>query len=321
MPSREAPGRPLWVERIAATWMRRGSRPATIALAAACILLVGAIDGGVARLVGFDFVTTVLYIVPVGFAAWAVGAGGGIACAGFAAAVEAAVTWWVSRAAMPLWILAVSVGLELLVFLGTAFTFARLRWHLEHHRLLSRTDPLTGVGNARSFDEAIEQELERMGRTPAPLSVVYLDVDRFKDLNDSRGHAVGNELLRLVGETMRAWVRATDTVARVGGDEFAVLLPRAGAGGCRLAVERLRQRLSEALRRGGFENTLSVGAVTFEGPPSSSGDLLAAADRAMYRVKHGPRDGVHYDVVAAPLAAPAAGAARRASAEHRAAGA
>ncbi len=313
MPQGDPLDRPLWLEQAAAAWTRRRSRSGAAAVASGCILLVGALDGGVARLVGFDFVTTVLYIVPVGFAAWAAGARAGIACSGFAAAVEAAVTWWASRGAIAPWILAVSIALELLVFLGAAFAFARLRWHLDHHRMLSRTDPLTGVGNARSFDEAIEQELERMGRAPTPLSIVYFDVDHFKGLNDSRGHVAGNELLRLVGETMRASVRATDSVARVGGDEFAVLLPRAGQDGCRLAVERLRQRLSQALRLGGFANTLSAGAVTFDGPPPLPGELLAAADRAMYQVKHGRRDGVHYEVVAASASVAAAGAARRAS--------
>jgi len=289
--------RPLWLERVAADWVQRRSPATAAAAAAASILLVGALDGTVRVLVGHDFVTTVFYIVPIGFAAWAVGIGTGVACAAFAAAVEAAVTWWVARGAMAVWILSASVGLELLVFLGAAFTFARLRWYLERHRQLSRTDPLTGIGNHRTFEEAVRLEAARIGRRPTPVSVVYLDVDRFKELNDTRGHAAGNELLRLVGATLRESVRAVDTAARVGGDEFALLLADTGPTACRLVVERLRESLARALRAAGFVTTFSVGAVTFEGSPLVAEDLLVAGDRAMYEVKNGGRDGVRYEVL------------------------
>ncbi len=280
-------------------------------VAAVCILLVGALDGGIAALAGFDFTVTVFYVVPIGFAAWAAGAAAGFTCAAFAATVEAAVTWWSAHGAMGPWILAASIGLEFLVFLGAAFTFARLRWHLERHRQLSRLDPLTGIGNERTFDAAVKQEVARGARKPAPFSVVYLDVDRFKELNDSRGHSSGNQLLRLIGGTLQGTVRKVDTVARVGGDEFALLLPDTGPEVCRHVVDRLRERLGLALRGAGFANTFSVGAVTFEGPPVDADDLLIAADRAMYKIKHGPRDGVHYEVVPGALRVPEATAAGR----------
>ena len=303
--------RPLWLEKVAADWVQRRSPASALFAAVVSILLVGGLDAGVAVLVGYDFAVTVLYLVPIGFAAWAVGITAGVACAGLAGAVEAAVTWSVAHGAMSPWILAASVGLELLVFLGAAFTFARLRWYLERHRQLSRTDPLTGIGNHRTFDEALRREAARIGRRPSPVSIVYLDLDHFKQLNDTRGHVAGNELLRLVGETLQAAVRAVDTAARVGGDEFAVLLADTGPAACRAMVERLRERLGRSLRAAGFSTTFSVGAVTFEGSSLVVDDLLVAVDRAMYEVKNGGRNGVRFDVL--PSSAAAAEAEARAA--------
>jgi diguanylate cyclase (GGDEF)-like protein len=289
--------RPLWIERAAARWTQRRSSSSGVFAALLAILLVGAMDGAVAGLAGFDFVATVFYIAPISFAAWAAGARTGLVVAMFAAAVEAAATWWGAQGGIQPWILAVSIGLELLVFLGSAFTFARLRWHMERHRQLSRTDSLTGLANERAFEELVRQERARIDRRPAAMSIVYLDVDRFKELNDTRGHSAGNAFLRLIGEALRASLRSVDTAARLGGDEFGLLLPDTGVKECRLVVERLRERLRREGEAAGFTNTFSVGAVTFEGMPPSYDQLVAAADRAMYRVKNGSRDGVHYEVV------------------------
>ena len=290
------PAEPPWIERFATRWTERRSPAALALLALAAIALFGMLDGAVTELVGFDFVVTVLYIGPIGLAAWAAGPRTGVLAAVFAAAVEAVATWWGARGEIRPWILGVSVGLELLVFLGAAFTFARLRWHMERQRQLSRTDPLTGLANQRAFEQAVGAERARVGRRPAPTSVAYLDVDHFKELNDTRGHSAGNDCLRHIGDALRTTVRTVDVPARLGGDEFAVLFPGTGAEQCRTAVERLRERLRIELGDRGFPVTLSVGAVTFEQGLPPHDEILAAADRAMYRVKTGTRDGFHHDL-------------------------
>ena len=302
--------RPLWVERVAALWLSRWSRASALALSAGAVFVVGALNGGVAVLVGYDFVATAFYVVPVGFAAWVAGASAGVALAILAGAVKVGVTWWLSHAAIRPWALLLDFVLELLVFLGAALPFAMLRWHLERERQLSCTDPLTGIGNHRAFEDAVRREVVRGERKATPLSLVYIDLDRFKELNDSLGHPVGDRLLRIVGDALGASVRAADSAARVGGDEFAVLLPDTGPGACRLVVTRIRERLKNTVRAAGFWNTFSVGAVTFEGPPEDAADAVAAVDRAMYQVKRRGRDGVHYEVVPVGTAAPA-GAMRR----------
>ncbi|HET8725473.1 MAG TPA: GGDEF domain-containing protein [Anaeromyxobacteraceae bacterium] len=295
---------PLWVERMAAAWIRDRSRGSATFIAFLGVLLFGAADLAAARIAGYDFVATPFYVVPIAFAAWAAGPAAGVAVAVLAAAVETVATWLGADGMLPAWILAVTIALEMLVFLGAAFTFARLRFHLERHRRISRVDALTGIANLRAFQEAVEAEVARADRRPAPISLAYLDVDRFKELNDARGHAAGDALLRLVAVTFRDSVRSADVPARLGGDEFALLLPETGADACRTVVERLTSRLRQVASEAGFDVTFSMGAVTFEGPPSSAGLLIEAGDRAMYKVKHESRDGVRYEVVPAAPRSP-----------------
>jgi diguanylate cyclase (GGDEF)-like protein len=289
--------RALWLERLGARWMARWSRTSAAAASVVTVLLVGALHQRFDRLVGHAIDPMVLYLVPIGFAAWVAGPRIGVALAGLAALVNLTVAAWPSGRAVPPWVLLVGLVLDLLVFLGAALAFALLRWHLEREHQLSSTDPLTGIGNHRAFEDAVRREIARGERRAAPLSLVYIDLDRFKELNDSRGHPVGDALLRIVGGALEASVRTVDSAARVGGDEFAVLLPDTGPEACRQVVTRIRDRLRSSTREAGFWNTFSVGAVTFERPPGDAASAVAAVDRAMYQVKRSGRDGVHHDVV------------------------
>jgi diguanylate cyclase (GGDEF)-like protein len=292
-------GHALLLERLTAHLVQRLPRRVVLALSAAGIAAVGLLDYAVAVLAGFDFAVTPLYLVPVGFSAWAAGAGSGALFALFAAVVEGTATWASIPGAARPGVVLVSVLLEVMVFVGAAFTIARLRWHLDFERQLSHTDPVTGIGNRRTFEDAALREISRAERRPGPLSVAYFDVDHFKEVNDRHGHAAGDLLLRTLGAALRASVRTMDTVARVGGDEFVLLLPETDAATCRLVVERLRALAGEAALAAGFDNTFSVGAVTFLTPPRSSFEMLSASDRVMYAVKRGPRNGAGYEVVVA----------------------
>jgi diguanylate cyclase (GGDEF)-like protein len=158
----------------------------------------------------------------------------------------------------------------------------RLRMSLDAQQALARTDPLTGVPNRRTFIEAAEARIRRMRREPGACTVVYLDIDGFKHVNDQRGHAAGDQLLRLVATTLSANVRGCDTVARLGGDEFAVLLEGADPAP---VLERLRSALGERAAGAGFDVGFSIGAVTFRAPPSSAEEMLRRTDAAMYQAK------------------------------------
>ena len=153
-----------------------------------------------------------------------------------------------------------------------------------------RTDPLTTVLNRRGFDEAFVRELERLARTDSPLSVLVGDVDHFKGINDRFGHGAGDDALAAVGVTLQEEVRLVDTVARIGGEEFALLLPATDAEGAFEAAERLRAAVSQVRDPEGGRLTISFGAVTCFARCTTSDELLAAADSAMYEAKAAGRD-------------------------------
>ncbi len=166
----------------------------------------------------------------------------------------------------------------------------------EELRRLSEHDPLTGLANRRRLWSQLEMELERARRFAQPLAVVLFDIDHFKHLNDRCGHAVGDEALRAVADVLRAHVRKVDTVARVGGEEFVVLLPRTTLSEGRLVAEKLRETVASAPISGGSEQpggrlTVSAGVAEWR-PGDDARSLLEAADRALYEAKRRGRNRV-----------------------------
>jgi len=155
--------------------------------------------------------------------------------------------------------------------------------------LLSTRDSLTGLANHRVFYDTLERELALASRSGHPVSLLFLDLDRFKDLNDRRGHLEGDELLRVVGRTIRDSVRLPDTACRYGGDEFAIIMPATTASEATTVCERVIGNFS-APRCCGI--TFSAG-IAQTGPKTfvSSQALVREADRLMYAAK--ATDGFH----------------------------
>ncbi|TAM59176.1 diguanylate cyclase [bacterium] len=147
------------------------------------------------------------------------------------------------------------------------------------------TDALTGAANRRAFEDALEAAVAFSARTLRPLSLLYIDLDRFKDLNDSLGHAEGDRALQRLSRVLLTAVRGTDTVARIGGDEFALVLL-----GCdRTAAERFAQRLFNEVAKGTIPS-ISVGIATHRRVGKADSTLLREhADRALYRAKEAGR--------------------------------
>jgi diguanylate cyclase (GGDEF)-like protein len=161
---------------------------------------------------------------------------------------------------------------------------------------LTVVDDHTGLFNARHLYRTLESEVARSGRYGRPFSVVFLDLDRFKNVNDRHGHQVGSAALKEVGELLRRALRSADVPIRYGGDEFVLLLPEADRAQALAVAERIRGQLEAArfLSDRGLEVriTASFGVATFPEDGANAEAVLGAADAAMYRVKQRSRNGV-----------------------------
>ena len=171
--------------------------------------------------------------------------------------------------------------------LAVSVNQARLFAEMEQ---LALTDALTGCYNRRSFDLQLERDLHLATRMRQPISLVMIDLDYFKRINDQAGHNTGDTALRLLAEVLRTELRAVDTAVRLGGDEFAVILPQANIEGGLLVAERLRARIEKIEVPGYGSITASLGAASFPSDASSRDRLVVAADRALYISKHSGRN-------------------------------
>ncbi len=229
------------------------------------------------------------YLVPVLVSTWFAGLGWGTAFM---------VTSMVLRLALDL----EHTEAPTLVILANQGSFAVVAgimmvafWHLQQTQRelqdLAIHDPLTRVLNARAFSDRLTQELNRNRRYRHPVSLLYLDLDNFKVLNDSRGHQTGDTVLRLVADAMRLAVRETDIVGRMGGDEFAVLMPETDGALADTVARRLNEGIKTAFPASPVVSA-SIGIVSFDDTTATADDVLRRADQAMYEAKRSGKDQV-----------------------------
>ena len=170
-----------------------------------------------------------------------------------------------------------------------------LRQVLQEVQKLAVTDSLTGLLNRRHFFELAEHELRRAKRYSRPLSAIMLDVDHFKQINDTYGHTVGDEVLREVAQVCMKETRNVDVLGRYGGEEFVIVLPECEAHAAREVAERLRQSIAElsmSTPEGPVQVTASLGVSSLSSPSTTLDALISAADTALYSAKRGGRDNV-----------------------------
>ena len=176
-------------------------------------------------------------------------------------------------------------------FVNTLRDVSERKRHDPELQRLARHDALTGLPNQRSFWEQLAQDTARAKRHGRPLSIAVIDIDHFKRVNDAHGHLTGDAVLREVCDRLQRLVRDGEHLARVGGEEFAWILPDAPEEGALVAAERARRAVGERPFPGVGTVTLSVGVCELgDAPDGDAGDLYARADAALYEAKRRGRD-------------------------------
>ena len=183
---------------------------------------------------------------------------------------------------------------DLLLTLGfhAAFALEKARLHQDVTKLAT-IDGLTGLNNHRTFQERLEVEIDRAKRFGKELSLLLLDIDYFKRLNDTYGHRTGDEVLKRVACRLTESMRNIDFTARYGGEEFVVILPETPLEGALFSAERLRKAMMHHIFKTGTDEislTVSIGVATYPGDASQREDLIERADKALYAAKHAGRN-------------------------------
>ncbi len=268
--------------------------PQSLSLSIGCVLVL--VVGILNYLAGPEHSSPGFYLVPILMVTWFTER-----WIGFILSVLGALTWLVvdltsgatySLADMPYW----NGVKRLSSFFILTTIVSVLKNTLTHEKEISRIDFLTGIRNRRYFIELVNMEINRARRYEQPFTMVCLDLDNFKAVNDSFGHTTGDILLRLVARTIRENIRITDTVARLGGDEFGILMPETGRNVAELIIQRVQKINLDYMRKHGWPVTLSIGVVTLTSPPSTVDEVLRISDRLMYTAKENGKNSIQYEV-------------------------
>ena len=268
-------------------------------LTAIGILVVAAID----FVSGVELRVYPLYYLPLSFAAWYVGRAWTIAAAVLCTLVWAGSNYLAGLRYSTPGIWTFNAAMHGVSFVAVGLLLAQLKLALAHEKELSRLDPLTSLMNGRAFQEEAARMLSVARRRKRPITVAYIDLDGFKAVNDTQGHHAGDELLRTVAAAIRGCIRSSDLGARVGGDEFVLLLPETGPDEARVALDRLRGRLSQALAGAPQPVTTTIGAVVFTTAPGSVEAMVRGADERMYAAKAAGKNRIVLEVVDDPALA------------------
>jgi len=254
------------------------------------IFILGIID----YFTGIELSISFFYLIPVSMGAWVLGKYRGLSYS-----VLSATVWLVSN------LLSGQIFSNMLVgvwnteirfwFYGiVTILLTELHIALEEEQLLSSTDPLTGALNRRSFNELVEKRMIAAEVNQRPYTMVYIDLDDFKPINDKFGHAIGDQVLKTVVDTLQTQIRNRDFLARLGGDEFALLLTDIDHEHAENIVRRLQTALLDNMTEQAWEITFSIGALTFLAMPQSVDEMVNLADSLMYEVKTGGKNAIKY---------------------------
>jgi len=256
------------------------------------VLILAAID----YLTGFELSFSFFYLIPIALATMYSGFRNGIVITAASIILWFLSNWLAGQHYSSAFVWVWNGGIRFISFIIIAYLIHGLNLELERENILARTDVLTGILNSREFYRLAALEVERARRYSRSVSVAYMDLDNFKEVNDRLGHLAGDELLRQFVETVRSVIRKDDLFARVGGDEFILLLPETNPGNIQSVIEKIRSVVQTMLNDFPAPMTVSAGVVTFMTPPTSLDVMVRSADEIMYQVKAATKNSVRYIV-------------------------
>lgn len=275
------------------SYLEKQSRAQIVLLCLLLMALIGCFD----YFIGPEVATSIFYVLPIAIVSWF-----GSKNLGVFGAVLASLTWLVtdhysgmvySHISILYWNALVRFGMFYII----AFLLAGFREKLKTEEEAADTDVLTGALNSRAFYKLLASERARCLRYERPLSLAFIDLDNFKHVNDTYGHAAGDALLQQVVAILQAQTRKTDVVARLGGDEFVVLLIEAEKTRAAAATKNLQDKLLNGMRESARPVTFSIGLVTFETVPAEGQQMIKMADDLMYEVKKRGKNNILHRVV------------------------
>lgn len=246
---------------------------------------------------GYSFI--LFYIIPLFLAAWFVSsAAGGIICVvSFATSLLANPYRYVlhhyAHPSFYYW----DLSFEFTYLLLLSLMFSTLKSQFNAEREMSRIDPLTNALNRRGLLELVNYEIAQCSRHARALSLAFIDLDNFKTVNDQQGHAEGDRVLCAVVASLRETLRHSDTIARVGGDEFVVMLPEIDAKATAELIHKVQTLLLLAMKKNAWPVTFSIGLLTHLHPQDSAEELIEQVDKLMYAIKSQNKNGIQHQIV------------------------
>jgi len=234
-----------------------------------------------------------VYFIPVLWMSWTVSWWAAMAIACLNGLAWIALTIFVRSKGGPSWP-PIWDGFRGVMYLGVSCMLCIFQRLVELEKKLATEDPLTGLGNRRAFFAGARREISHARRHRQPLTVALVDVDDFKQINDRWGHLQGDKVLLWIGKTLRSQLRSEDILARVGGDELAILLSDGTAQSARVVMEKIHDSIQKSVYELGVSVSVSIGVATFHPVPETVEDMLQAADRQMYRVKQKGKNNLEY---------------------------
>ena len=281
---------PNWIRR----WLfRLIARPSRALLLRAIIML--AIAACIDTITGLQLSVFAFYFVPIFISSFLVSPRAGVFTSLLASGLRALANYYYQGPNGDWVVAGWNFTVDSCSFLVFAFLLASVREQLDSEIDLGRRDSLTRAFNRRAFIEQVQNEIGRLRRTGPAFTLIYMDLDNFKALNDSEGHEAGDALLRDVANTLIKELRSIDIVARLGGDEFAVLMPQTGMTGAAVVLERVQSALRSTVHGRQCPVTFSIGCISYEVAPESFDAALREADALMYSAKKGGKDRLFHE--------------------------